>query len=244
MIAALAVCAHAYDGVPQWDDPVVDRAPREQTVSLAQGFAFGPTTLSNTRLQLGLTPYSRDRFGLGLTASVQLNGVVVGAEDRASAGLGTVAGDLHIWFAPRKRTRTSHDLFVGLNGATATQSYLVRMEDSFTAIRLGYSGYYEASDTVDVSFDARGYLGSPPAGYAALGASGNLTIYGSPDKERWVLLGGVDGSVTTVAALVGARARFGPTVEAGAAVVVPVYTLNPLRGELPLWPVIDLRARF
>jgi hypothetical protein len=120
------------------------------------------------------------------------------------------------------------------------------VEDALTNVHLGYSGYYDVSSIVDVSLDVRGQLGMLRVlapGYGALWAAGNLTLYGSPNKERWVALAGVDASFTTVAALVGARARISPHVEIGGAVAVPLVSAIPLDGEIPLWPNVDLRFR-
>lgn len=242
MIIAFWSTAFAYDGAPQWDDPIVDRAPREQTVSVAQGLAFGATGLSNTRLQLGLTPLSRDRVGLGLTASSQLNVVWVPEEERTGAGIGGSEVAVHVWFSPRERVRTSHDLYAGFSVRGPTTSYLVRVDDVFTGPRLGYAGYYDVSGAVDVSFDAHVGGGGPPAGYVGLFGAANLTVYASSDKESWAALAGVDASVTTVAGTIGARKRFG-ALEGGVALVVPVYTAHGGASELGVWPVVDLRGR-
>lgn len=240
----LMTAAFAYDGVPQWDDPVLDRAPREQTVSLAEGLVIGSTGFSNTRLQVGLTPLSKDRVGLGLTLSSQLNTVWVSAEDRVGAGIGGNEAALHVWFSPRKHLRTSHDIYAGVSAPLATTAYLVRVDDVFTGLRLGYGGYYEFGQHLDVSLDLHAGIGAPPGDPLGVFGSVNLTFLGSPNRDDWVLLGGADVSVTTQAAVVGARKRFGEAWEGGAALIVPVRTVYDASGELPLWPVVDLRARF
>lgn len=243
MITMLLSTAQAYDGVPQWDDPIVDRAPREQTVSVAQGLVIGDSGLANTRLQLGLTPYSRDRFGFGLTGAGQLNVTWVPAEERTAVGIGGSEVALHLWFAPKRLTRTSHDVYVGFSARGPARSYLVRVDDVFIGPRVGYAGYYQVSDAFDVSADAHVGGGGPPAGIIGLFGAANLTLYGSPNKEDWVALAGVDASVTTVAGTVGVRKRFGGALEGGVALVVPLYTALGGAGEVPLWPVLDLRGR-
>jgi hypothetical protein len=241
--ALLATLALAEDLPAQWEDAVVDRSPRQATVSLSEGAAFGRTLFSNTRLQVGLTPYSRPRGGVGIVLTAQGNVVAVPSEDRANAGIGGLGFALHGWFSPKKNARTTHDLAFGLQTVGPSAAYLVRYDDVVSGPTLAYSGYYDAGDTLDIAFSLGGGLGVPPDNFLALLVNGNTTAYWSPVDDRWAIALGMDASIKTAAFTAGARWRASDTVELGATWVVPWYTVAALRG-LPAWPVVEATARF
>lgn len=244
MIGALLAALALADDLPaQWEDAIVDRSPRQTSVSLAEGAAFGPTLFSNTRLAVGLTPYSKPRGGVGVALIGHGNVVAVPSEDRAHAGIGGIGVAIHGWFSPKNNARTTHDLAIGLNTRGGSGAYLVRYDDVVTGPSLTYAGYYDAGDTLDIAVSLGGGLGVPPDNFLALLVSGNTTAYWSPVDDRWALAIGMDASVKTAAFTAGARWRASDTVELGGTCVVPWYTVAELRG-LPVWPVVDVTARF